>query len=487
MVIGALDGDPTPDSNAGRTYLILGDTALGSAAVPLYTIFNEYGYGVGGAYGIVIDGESPEDKSGYAVANAGDINGDGFDDVAIGAPYADPNGGSSGRVYVVYGGEGPWQGGTLDLSDVASGSGGIAIDGEASNDYAGVSVDGAGDVNGDGYDDLVIGAVLADPNGSASGRAYVVYGAGDLGAGPIQLSDVAAGTGGFAVNGEAASDNAGRGVAGAGDVNDDGYADIVVGAPGHAGDSGRAYIVFGSASVGTSPLELSAIASGSGGILLDGGSPGDYAGWSVDAAGDANLDGLADVVVSAHARDTAATDAGVAYLVFGGDHPGLTTDATILQGVDTADEGGFSMIGEAAYDRAARAIRGVGDVNGDDVPDLLVGAAYADPGGSSSGRAYLVLGDPARGTYHPYNRNPQTEPDDYYVDQGSSLSVPAPGVLDNDWDADGTVPPALAVTPDTLVTLRGGSVTLYADGSFDYTAAHGAMVGRGCIRLRGQR
>lgn len=202
----------------------------------------------------------------------------------------------------------------------------------------------------------------------------------------------------------------------------------------------------------------------------------DLVGWSVDAIGDPNEDGLDDVVVSAPRRNTTATSAGAAYVVFGGDAPGLTTDASILSRVDTSDEGGFTMLGENAYDQAGRAVAGVGDVDGDGVVDLLVGAQYADAGGSSAGRVYLVLGDPTRGSYHPYNRNPQAEPDDHFVTQGASLFVSRPGVLSTDWDAE-TEASLLLVTAETTTSARGGSVTLYANGAFEFTAPHGQWWG----------
>lgn len=146
---------------------------------------------------------------------------------------------------------------TVDLLADAN----IRIDGAAANDVAGFSVAGAGDVNADGRDDVIVGAVLADNNGRAeSGSAYVIYGraASDPRTGPIDLADsdggAGAGTGvaaadGFRIDGAAAFDNAGYSVAGAGDVNADGRDDVIVGA--YAADnngrtdSGSAYVVFG--------------------------------------------------------------------------------------------------------------------------------------------------------------------------------------------------------------------------------------------------
>ncbi|MDA9553671.1 hypothetical protein N9R64_04110, partial [Emcibacteraceae bacterium] len=120
------------------------------------------------------------DISGKSVSSAGDINGDGYDDLIIGAPYSDPNGGSSGSSYVVFGGAAN-MGATVDLSDL-DGTNGFRLDGVTAEIASGGSVSSAGDVNGDGYDDLIIGAWAADTNGSNSGSSYVVYGGAKWGA-----------------------------------------------------------------------------------------------------------------------------------------------------------------------------------------------------------------------------------------------------------------------------------------------------------------
>jgi hypothetical protein len=102
------------------------------------------------------------------------VNGDGFDDVIIGANFADPNGAYSGSSYVVFGKASGWTA-TMNLSTL-DGSNGFRLDGVAAGDYSGRSVSGAGDVNGDGFADLIIGAYGADPNGTTSGSSYVVFG-----------------------------------------------------------------------------------------------------------------------------------------------------------------------------------------------------------------------------------------------------------------------------------------------------------------------
>ncbi len=122
----------------------------------------------------------------------------------------------------------------VNLSDVVAGSSGFVINGIDPGDYSGWSVSGASDVNGDGLADLLVGAPLAGPGFFYAGESYVVFGRAD--GTPVELADVAAGSGGFVINGIESGDRSGRIVSGAGDVNGDGLADLVVGAPGCSHD-----------------------------------------------------------------------------------------------------------------------------------------------------------------------------------------------------------------------------------------------------------
>src|SRR5262249_47926244 len=127
-----------------------------------------------GSNGFRISGAAAGDRSGFSVASAGDVNGDGFADLIVGAYGADPNGAYSGASYVVLGKASGFSA-DIDLSSL-DGSNGFRLSGGAAGDFSGWSVASAGDVNGDGFADLVVGASGADPNGSNSGASYVVFG-----------------------------------------------------------------------------------------------------------------------------------------------------------------------------------------------------------------------------------------------------------------------------------------------------------------------
>jgi len=296
---------------------------------------------------VTLVGATPGDTFGGAVAAAGDLNGDGFGDVVGGGYQCDAGGLDAGRAYVYYGGR------AVDAKPD------LYLTGEAAGDLFGVSVASAGDVNRDGFPDLIVGAHENDAFGANSGRAYIYFG----GPGVDSKPDVV-------LSGEAAGDAFGYSVASAGDVNGDGCADVVVGAyenSARAGGAGRAYLFFGGVQMDNPPD-----------LVFTGEAAGDYFGISVASAGDLNGDKYGDVIVGAYQNDIGGRDAGRAYVFFGGpradDRPDLT-----LTGVAAGDAFGFS-------------VAPAGDVNKDGTADVIVGAYHNDAGGADAGRAYVFFG-----------------------------------------------------------------------------------------------
>jgi hypothetical protein len=380
LIVGAYLRSTTADPTfAGLSYVVFGQTA--GTAINLSAIS-------AGTGGFVINGEFADDNSGVSVASAGDVNGDGLADLIVGESLADPgNVSNAGRSYVVFG---QTSGTPINLSAIAAGAGGFVINGQCASDYSGISVASAGDVNGDGLADLIVGAWYGDPaSGTDAGRSYVVF--GQTSGTAINLSAIAAGTGGFVINGQCAGDQSGNSVASAGDVNGDGLADLIVGAWAsdfnNFSNAGRSYVVFGK-TAGTA-INLSAIAAGTGGFVINGQGASDYSGGSVASAGDVNGDGLADLIVGAWLSDPASgTYAGRSYVVFG-----QTSGTAINLSAIAAGTGGFVINGQGASDYSGRSVASAGDVNGDGLADLIVGAWASDPtSGTNAGRSYVVFG-----------------------------------------------------------------------------------------------
>jgi hypothetical protein len=259
VIIGAPGASPNGRQSAGQSYVVFGSTSVGTG-----NSFNLQLSTLNGTNGFAINGIFPNDRLGSSVSDAGDINGDGIDDLIIGAPNADSrNAINAGQSYVVFGGASVGGGGSINVSTL-NGTNGFAINGIASDDSSGARVSAAGDINGDGIDDLIIGAPSADPNGiNSAGQSYVVFGSPSVGSGGrIDLSTLN-GTNGFVINGIASNDRLGASVSAAGDINNDGIDDLIIGAPDASLNgisfAGQSYVVFGN----TAPsLDLNGSSSG---------------------------------------------------------------------------------------------------------------------------------------------------------------------------------------------------------------------------------
>ncbi|MEQ9640939.1 MAG: calcium-binding protein [Alphaproteobacteria bacterium] len=403
LIIGAQFAD-TGNPDNGVAYVVFGGTTTFDAALDL---------GALGDAGIVLNGPGANEIAGQEVDIGPDVNGDGIADILIGAPYAGGGGTLRGNTYVIFGGTGLVDDIGLNTLDGI----GLAISGEIDSDQNGTGLAFVGDVNSDGVGDFVTAAPGNPTAASNAGATYLILGNANLGP-DINLSAYA---GDVVFRGEAEDDRLGRRVAGQGDVNGDGFDDILLVATnggggfkvsGHGGtepleevavvgdvnDDGFddvavssrfgsdmvTYLLFGGAGLGAD-FDLANL--GNAGIRLTGGG-GTSAGDSVAGAGDFNGDGVEDLLIGAPYKSDEGDNRGAVYVVFGRSG-GFSGDIDL----DTlADDEGVIVSGEAGNDFLGQSVAGVGDVNNDGFDDILIGATGSDAGGVDSGAAYVVFG-----------------------------------------------------------------------------------------------
>jgi len=297
-----------------------------------------------------VESNQANSSFGNSVASAGDVNGDGYADVIVGAPSYDNGQTDEGRAFVYHG-----------SASGLSGSANWTEENDVASSNFGYRAASAGDVNGDGYADVIVGAGFYTNGQSLEGRAYVFHGS----ASGLSVSE------NWGVESNVGGVTFGLGVASAGDVNGDGYSDVIVGANNFSNgqsNEGRAFVYHGSAS----GLSTSAAWTAESDVA------GAHFGLYVASAGDVNGDGYSDVIVGAQEYSNGQSNEGRAY-VYHGSASGLSASAAWTVESNQVN----ASLGQVA---------GAGDVNGDGYADVIVGATGYTNGQTDEGRAFVYHG-----------------------------------------------------------------------------------------------
>jgi len=324
---------------------------------------------------------APSGRLGYSMSNAGDIDNDGYDDIIIGA-Y------SINQAFLVYGKE------DLDPASVSilvttldPATTGFTITGSTASDQLGFSVSGAGDVNQDGYDDIIVGAPGAISN---KGAAYVIYGGAKASMMHIALSTTSLKhlTTGFTITGSVVDDKLGSSVSGAGDLNKDGYDDVIVGAPYASSNKGAAYVIYGGAKSSLLDLDLSSSTTvldpHANGFVITGNAAGDWLGAAVSGGGDINKDQYDDIIIGAYNKGGMQ---GAAYVIYGGAKSSMASIYLSSSALNPSTNG-FTITG-GAQTGLGGSVSNAGDINNDGYDDLVIGALYQN---SFQGAVFVIYG-----------------------------------------------------------------------------------------------
>lgn len=383
MSSGDINGDTKSDLLIGSPYAANGKGSvyvLFSRNTSLPETIDVAGIG-GGISGLRFDGENAGD--GLGITATGDLNKDGCRDMILGSPlYNTPRDSDVGRVYIYYG-----RGGACDsrpaLTGIVRVSGSTAdatISGESADDQFGSSLV-SGDVNGDGADDLIIGAPYFNATLSNTGKVYVLYGGKTANLNRIRGSLSARTAPNVTFTGGTANHYLGQAMA-MGNIQGDAKEDLVLGVPEYdqpTTNTGRLHILQG-AEIGTSgAIDVVSTAR------FSGESIGNYLGQSISVSGDYNGDGKKDLLVGAWGNSENGPSAGKIYLV-PGTAQGYAGDISGIQNL------GATFVGEANLNYAGYSVSNAGDVNGDGASDILIGAYGNNTNGASAGKVYLLLG-----------------------------------------------------------------------------------------------